>query len=191
MKLSLLLRTIKQANKFCKSQIRKYAGLNILVRFANLPQMWHFFVIYRYILSGFASCGPKLVQNKKVIWKDDSYDCSETELCSFFLEICSFGICGLIMKICAFAICRLAHLRNLRICDIRMSPSISRFSICGLFKKVCEQLLRRNGRQTILCNDHNSLWSMINMKRSSAGNRIRFSTLVTPTVCFHICVSAV
>ncbi len=140
-----------------------------------------------------ASCGPKLVQNKKnnlnlnlrllLIKTVQRQSCA-----AFFLEICSFVICGLIMKIWGFANCRLARLRNLRICDIRMTQVFPDFQFVDF--KVCEQLLRRNGRQTIWCNDHHSFWSMTNMKRSSAVNRIRFSTLVTPTVCFHTCVSA-
>ncbi len=58
----------------------------------------------------------------------------------YFVEILRYAICGIIIKICGFAICGPAHLRNLQICNSRMSPKIWGFVICDLrfanFKKV-------------------------------------------------------
>jgi hypothetical protein len=53
-------------------------------------------------------------------------------------EFCkNLQIRGLVMKICGFAFGGLAHLRNLLICDSRMSPRMCGFAICELLKKVC------------------------------------------------------
>jgi hypothetical protein len=51
----------------------------------------------------------------------------------YFVEICGFAICGLNHE--NLRICRLAHRRNLRICDSGMSPKICRFVIRGLLEK--------------------------------------------------------
>ncbi len=48
----------------------------------------------------------------------------------FLAEICGFSICGWIIQICGIASCRLAHQRNLGICDIGIIPRIYEFAIC-------------------------------------------------------------
>jgi hypothetical protein len=63
------------------------------------------------------------------------------------------------MKVCEFAICILAYLRNLWICDSKMSPGICGIAICGL----CD--LPTSGKKDVITeNKISTIWAILHKR---------------------------